>query len=190
MIEVYTGAGKGKTTAAVGLAVRALGAGLRVYFMQFMKSLAYSEQKILQGFAPVLELHTTGKPFFIAQEGMLTEEERAAWGDDVVVFPEGKPPADYLRLMREGFSLAAAAARSGKWDIVILDELNVALFFGLISREEVEALLDAMPPERELVLTGRNAPDWLLARADLVTEMKEVRHYYAKGVVARKGIEN
>lgn len=190
MIEVYTGAGKGKTTAAIGLAVRALGAGLRVYIMQFMKSLAYSEQKILQGFSPQLALYTTGKPFFIAKEGMLTEEERAAWGEDVVVFPQGEPPADYLRMMQEGFSKAAKAARSGDWDVVILDELNVALFFELVSREEIEALLDDLPPEREIVLTGRNAPDWLLARADLVTEMREVRHYYAKGMAARKGIEN
>lgn len=190
MIEVYTGAGKGKTTAAIGLAVRALGAGLRVYFMQFMKSLAYSEQKILQGFAPALELHTTGKPFFIAKEGMLTEEERVAWGDEVVVFPAGKPPADYLRLIQEGFAQAAAAARSGKWDVVILDEINVALFFELVSRAAVEELLAAMPPERELVFTGRNAPAWLLECADLITEMKEVRHYYAKGVKARKGFEN
>ena len=190
MIEVYTGAGKGKTTAAIGLAVRALGAGLRVYIMQFMKSLAYSEQKILQGFSPQLALHTTGKPFFIAKEGMLTAEERAAWGEDVVVFPAGKPPADYLQLMQAGFAAAAAAARSGAWDVVILDEINVALFFELIERSAVDELLDAVPPEREVVLTGRNAPDWLLARADLVTEMREVRHYYAKGVAARKGIEN
>lgn len=190
MIEVYTGAGKGKTTAAIGLAVRALGAGLRIYIMQFMKSLAYSEQKILQGFSPQLALHTTGKPFFIAQEGMLTDEERAAWGEDVVVFPAGKPPADYLHIVQEGFARAAAAARSGDWDVVILDEINVAIFFGLIERGEVESLLDDVPPERELVLTGRNAPDWLLSRADLITEMKEVRHYYAAGVAARKGIEN
>ena len=92
--------------------------------------------------------------------------------------------------MQDGFAKAAAAARSGAWDVVILDELNVALFFELISREAVESLLDDLPPEREIVLTGRNAPDWLLARADLVTEMREVRHYYAKGVAARKGIEN
>ena len=190
MIEVYTGAGKGKTTAAIGLAVRALGAGLRVYIMQFMKSLAYSEQKILQRFSPQLELHTTGKPFFVAKEGMLTDEERAAWGEEVVVFSGGRPPADYLRLMREGFAKAALAARSGAWDVVIFDELNVALFFSLISREEVEVLLDAVPPECEIVLTGRNAPEWLLSRADLITEMKEVRHYYAKGVAARRGIEN
>ena len=190
MIEVYTGAGKGKTTAAIGLAIRALGAGFRVYMMQFMKSLAYSEQKILQGFSPQLALHTTGKPFFIAKEGMLTEEERKAWGEDVVVFPGGKPPADYRHLMQQGFGKAAEAARSDAWDVVILDEINVALFFDLVSREEVESLLDDVPPERELVLTGRNAPSWLLQRADLITEMKEVRHYYARGVAARRGIEN
>ncbi len=190
MLQVYTGGGKGKTTAAIGLAVRSLGAGRRVYIMQFMKGLAYSEQEILRGFSPRLVLETTGKPFFIAAEGMLTEEERAAWGDDVVVFPPGKPPADYVALIGEGFQRAAAAVKSGEFGLAVLDEVNVALFFGLLSRETVETLLDDTPPETELVLTGRNAPDWLLERADLVTEMREVRHYYANGVEARRGIEN
>lgn len=190
MLQIYTGNGKGKTTAAIGLAIRAIGAGKKVYIMQFMKGLAYSEQDVLRGFSPQLRLETSGKPFFVAREGMLTPEERAAWGDEVVVFSEGKPPASYVALLGAGFAAAAEAARSGAYDVVILDELNVALFFGLIDRGAVEAMLDAIDPAVELVLTGRGAPDWLIARADLVTEMKEVRHYYAKGVAARRGIEN
>ncbi|MGP1470444.1 MAG: cob(I)yrinic acid a,c-diamide adenosyltransferase [Schwartzia sp. (in: firmicutes)] len=190
MLQIYTGNGKGKTTAAIGLSIRALGAGKKVYIMQFMKGLAYSEQTVLRGFSPNLRLATTGKPFFVAQEGMLTPEEREAWGEEVVVFPAGKPPADYVTLLGEGFSEAAREALSGAYDVVILDELNVALFFGLIDRGAVERLLDEISPAVELVLTGRGAPDWLIARADLVTEMKEVRHYYTKGVGARRGIEN
>ncbi len=190
MLQIYTGAGKGKTTAAIGLAVRALGAGMRVYMMQFMKGLAYSEQTILRGFAPRLALSTTGKPFFVAEKGMLGEEELAAWGDDVVVFEPGHPPEDYVAMIEAGFDEAAREIRSGAYGLAILDEANVALFFGLLGRARVEALLEDVPAGTELVMTGRNAPDWLLARADLVTEMREVKHYYQKGVEARKGIEN
>ena len=189
MLQVYTGNGKGKTTAAIGLAVRMLGTGRKVYFMQFMKSLAYSEQKILQGFAPQLELETSGKPFFIAEEGTLSQDMRAKLGDGVVVFPKGKPPRDYVALIESGFQAASRAVLSGEYGLAVLDELNVALHFGLIERQAVEELLDMAPAETELVLTGRCAPDWLAARADLVTEMKEVKHYYARGVEARKGIE-
>ena len=189
MIQVYTGNGKGKTTAAIGLAVRSIGAGHRVYIMQFMKSLAYSEQSVLQDFAPQLELHTTGKPFFIAEEGMLDAKMRQEWGDDVVIFPKGHPPADYVRLLEAGFRQVAETIRTGSWDLVILDEINVALFFHLISRQSVEAMLDQLPTGTELLCTGRHAPDWLLDRADLITEMREVRHYYTKGIPARKGIE-
>lgn len=190
MLQVYTGNGKGKTTAAIGLAIRALGAGMQVYIMQFMKGLAYSEQKVLRGFFPQLELMTTGKPFFVAEEGMLSEEDKAKWGDEVVIFPPGKPPADYVAMIAEGFELAKKEALSGKYKLVVFDELNVALFFGLIKRETVELFLDAVPEEVEVVLTGRNAPEWLVARADLVTEMKEVKHYYQMGTEARRGIEN
>ena len=190
MIQVYTGCGKGKTTAAVGLLVRALGAGMRVYMMQFMKGLSYSEQDILRGFAPRVLLRTTGKPFFVATEGMLTDEERAAWGDGVVVFSPGHPPKDYVEMIAAGFDEAAREILSGKYGLGIFDEVNVALFFGLLDRERVERFLDEAPRETELVFTGRNAPDWLQERADLVTEMREVKHYYQRGVEARKGIEN
>ena len=190
MLQVYTGTGKGKTTAAIGLSVRAIGAGMRVYIMQFMKGLAYSEQEVLRDFAPKLVLETTGKPFFIAEEGMLTPEEKEAWGDELVIFPPGKPPADYVKMLEDGFEKAADEACSGKYGLVILDEINVALFFGMIKRESVEKFLDGLSEDIEVVCTGRNAPEWLLERADLVTEMKEIKHYYQKGIEARKGIEN
>ena len=93
MLQIYTGNGKGKTTAAIGLAIRCLGAGKKVYFAQFMKTLSYSEQTILQRFAPDLTLQTSGKPYFIAKEGMLTDEQIAQWGDMIRVYPAGNPPA-------------------------------------------------------------------------------------------------
>lgn len=190
MLQVYTGNGKGKTTAAIGLAIRAIGAGLNVYIMQFMKSLAYSEQKVLASLSPQIELHTTGKPCFIATEGMLTDEQLEAWGDKVVVFPKGNPPQDYVAIIEKGFSEAVEAITSGKYQLIILDEINMALFFGLISENAVLKMLDKVPKNVELVMTGRCAPECLIERADLVTEMKEVKHYYNDGVEARLGIEN
>lgn len=189
MIQVYTGNGKGKTTAAIGLAIRALGAGHRVFMMQFMKSLAYSEQHILRKM-PNMTLETSGKPFFIAEEGMLDEKTKNLLGEDVVIFPKGKPPEDYISLLTSSFDRVMDVLVKGKVGLVILDEINIALFFGLLQREQMENLLEILPHETELVCTGRNAPEWLLDRADLITEMREVRHYYEQGVPARKGIEN
>lgn len=189
MLQVYTGNGKGKTTAAIGLAIRGIGAGFNVYIMQFMKSLAYSEQKVLNSL-PNIELHTTGKPCFIAPEGLLSEEQLAAWGDKVVVFPKGKPPSDYVAIIEKGVNEAVKAIVSGKYHLLILDEINMALFFGLISENAVLKMLDKVPQNVELVMTGRCAPEWLIERADLVTEMYEIKHYYNKGVEARIGIEN
>lgn len=188
MLQVYTGNGKGKTTAAIGLAIRALGAGKKVYIMQFMKSLAYSEQKILAGLQNLC-LETTGKPFFIAEEGMLSKAELDSWGSDVEVFPKGKPPKEYVQILQEGLLKAKADFARGSYDILILDEINVALFFGLIDKDLVEGLLQKSG-SAEIICTGRNAPDWLLEKADLVTEMKEIKHYYTRGIEARKGIEN
>lgn len=189
-IQVYTGNGKGKTTAAIGLAIRALGAKKKILFLQFMKSKRYSEHIILSDLSPDLELETTGKPFFIVKEGMLTEQELSKWGDDVVVFAEGNPPADYLALMQEGICRAREAVTSGLYDLVILDEINVALFFGLVPVEDVQTILNEKLPQVEVVLTGRGAPQAIIDRADLVTEMKEIKHYYQIGVEARIGIEN
>lgn len=191
MLQVYTGNGKGKTTAAIGLAIRALGAGKRIYMMQFMKSLAYSEQKILQAFAPQLCLRTAGKPFFIAQEGSNVEElAKQSWAKNTVIFPPGHPPREYVALMEKGLQKAWEDIQDGMYDVVILDEVNVALFFQVLERESVEDFLQKISPNTEIVCTGRKAPDWLIERADLVTEMHEVKHYYTRGILAREGIEN
>ena len=190
MLQIYTGDGKGKTTAALGLALRALGAGKSVYVMQFMKSRVYSEHNILPQFAPRLTLETTGKPFFVAEEGMLSEEQRTSLGD-VVVFGKGAPPKDYVALVETG--LANAVERGKTFDVVILDELNVALRFGLLNDELAKEQLRRLQennPAAEIICTGRGAPQWLIDAADLVTEMREVKHYYAKGIAARLGIEN
>jgi cob(I)alamin adenosyltransferase len=191
MIQVYTGNGKGKTTAAIGLAIRALGAGKRVLFLQFMKAMGYSEHRILANFAPQLTLKAVGKPFFVAPEHVMSEADKAKWGDSVVIFSPGKPPADYQAMIDRGMDEAAEALAGGEYDIVVLDEINVALSFGLIDWRRLEALLDNKAKETEVVLTGRGAGPELMAKAHLVTEMQEIKHYYNDlGLEARLGIEN
>lgn len=189
-VQVYTGNGKGKTTAAIGLAIRALGAGKRVLLLQFMKSKVYSEHNILPQISPDLQLETLGKPFFVAKEGSLTAEELAKWGTEVVVFPPGKPPSDYVAVAAQGIERAKEAVSTGKYDLVILDEINVAMFFELVSWQQVEEIINCKLENVELVLTGRGASSELIERADLVTEMREIKHYYHQGVDARLGIEN
>ncbi|HPX60277.1 MAG TPA: cob(I)yrinic acid a,c-diamide adenosyltransferase [Deltaproteobacteria bacterium] len=188
-VQVYTGNGKGKTTAAIGLSIRALGAGMKVCFLQFMKSKVYSEHNILPGISPDLTLETIGKPYFIAVEGSLSPEQLKEWGDDVVVFPAGNPPADYQAMISAGLERARQAVVSGTYDLVVLDEINVALFFGLVKWTEVEAIIDSRPAHVELVLTGRGAPAELIRKADLVTDMHEIKHYYSSGIDARKGVD-
>ena len=174
-IHVYTGDGKGKTTAAIGLAIRAVGAGKKVCILQFMKSLAYSEQKILQSI-PGITLITLGKPYFIAKEGMLTDEQRKTWGNHIRIYPAGHPPKDYREMTLKGIEQAIDAV-SKNYDMVILDEYNMARWYDLATKVE-------------LIFTGRNAPKEILDAADLITEMKKIRHYYDKGVPVRTGIEN
>lgn len=168
LIQVYTGNGKGKTTAALGLALRASGHGLRVLIIQFMKGWPnYGE---LQGVRrlPGVELRQFGRAEFVDKDN-----------------PD---PAD-IRMAHDALQAAAEVIARGECDILILDEVNVALDFGLITLDEVMRLLDAKPPTMEVVLTGRNAHPDIVRRADLVTEMLDIKHPYAQGVQARKGIE-
>ena len=137
-VQVYTGEGKGKTTAAIGLAIRAIGAGKKVLFLQFMKSKVYSEHTILPTLTN-LTLETVGKPFFIIKEGMKSKDELAKWGDEVVVFESGNPPKDYVALIEKGYERALAAISSGEYDLVVLDEYNMALFFELITWDKTKS---------------------------------------------------
>lgn len=190
MIQVYTGTGKGKTTAAIGLSVRAVGAGMKVLFLQFMKAKGLSEHKVMAELAPRLRLETVGKPFFIAPEGVIPLDGDGEWKEHVVVFPPGNPPADYQAMVDRGLAAAAEALAGGEYGLVVLDEINVALSFGLVAWPALEAALDNRAEGTEVVLTGRGAPPELIAKADLVTDMDEVKHYYQAGLEARPGIES
>ena len=169
-IQIYTGNGKGKTTAAIGQAVRAAGFGLKSYIVQFMKEFPYNEQKSLK--------HLTE---------LITIEQFA--GDDFVYKkePPGKIEIDKAH---RGLAKAKAKMLSGKYDMIILDEVCVSIYFGLFSDEEILTFMKQKPENVELILTGRYCPDKLLDKADLVTEMKEIKHYYQDGITARKGIES
>lgn len=168
LVQVYTGNGKGKTTAALGLALRAVGHQKRVIMFQFMKGdKEYGEIQASQALPG----------FTIVQCGR-------------VDFVDLKNPATVDREMaQQGWQDAQNAITQGQYDIVILDEINVALFCGMIETQEVVAFLKKRPRNVEVILTGRYAPDLLLASADLVTEMQEIKHPYQQGIPARCGIE-
>ncbi|NLP17838.1 MAG: cob(I)yrinic acid a,c-diamide adenosyltransferase [Firmicutes bacterium] len=189
-VQVYTGNGKGKTTAAIGLAIRALGADKRVLFLQFMKDKTYSEHNLLPHVSPAITLHTLGKPFFVAREGDIDEESLEKWKDRIVIFPPGQPPQEYVDLLAKGLEMAKEALNGGDYDLVVLDEINVALHYGLIATRDVLAALRGKRKGVEVVLTGRNAPPEIIEYADLVTEMREIKHYYEQGINARRGIES
>ena len=166
LIQVYTGNGKGKTTAALGLAVRAGGAGLKVYIGQFVKGKNYSELNALKKIKNI-KIEQFGRGCFIKRE----------------------PNKKDIELARIGLERARKIISIGIYDMVILDEINVALRLKLLKLEDVISLIKNTPQKTELVLTGRWAPPEILKIADLVSEIREVKHYYKKGVVARKGIE-
>lgn len=167
-IQVYTGDGKGKTTAALGLALRAVGAGLRVFIAQFAKGMEYSELKTLSRFSDSIVVRQYGRDCFIYGEAKERDRELAEAG---------------LREVRE-------VILGGRYDLVILDEANIATYFNLFSVEALLELLQSKPEHMEIVITGRRADPRLIEVADLVTEMKEVKHYFRRGVQARKGIES
>ncbi len=166
-LHVYTGDGKGKTTAAFGLALRAAGAGYRVYIAQFVKGMWYSELAALERLSDAIEIKQCGRECFITRE----------------------PEAADIEVARAGLDEAAAAMASGKFKLVILDEANIATYYKLFSVDELLEKIAARAEGTEVVVTGRKAEPKLIEAADLVTEMREVKHYYQQGVVARTGIE-
>lgn len=166
-VQVYTGDGKGKTTAALGLALRAVGGGLKVFVGQFVKGMEYSELKSLARLAPELVVKQYGRERFV----------------------HNKPQEEDFCAAREGYEEVKRVVASGSYDLVILDEANIAVYFQLLSVEDMLSLIAEKPDAVELVFTGRKADPRLIERADLVTEMKEIKHYYSKGITAREGIE-
>lgn len=166
-VQVYTGNGKGKTTAAFGLCLRAVCAGKKVFIGQFVKGMEYSELNAAN-ILPNFEIEQFGRGCFIRNEPSLEDIEAA----------------------KKGLEKCKKIISSGEYDVVVLDEINIAMFFKLISVEEVLELIRQKSDKTELILTGRYAPQEIIDAADLVTEMKEIKHYYTKGVMARKGIES
>ena len=165
-IHVYTGNGKGKTTAAFGLAIRALCAGKTVYIGQFVKDMKYHETKIDQCF-PKVTIEQLGKGCFISE--MPTEKDQIE--------------------AQKGLSHCANIMHNGKTQVIILDELTIALYYHLLTPKEVRQALEQRDPTTEIIITGRYAPAWLIEQADLVTEMREIKHYYQQGVLSREGID-
>lgn len=167
-VQVYTGNGKGKTTAALGLALRAVGRGLKVCMLQFIKGGGrYGEHMAAEKLAPLLTIIQTGRPGWVNTKD-ITEDRRVA---------------------QEALQQAHELLTSGLYDLFICDEINGAVGFGLLDVAQVLELIASKPEKTELVLTGRNAHEQVIAAADLVTEMCEIKHYYKAGVPARTGIE-
>jgi len=167
-VQVYTGDGKGKTTAALGQALRAAGHGQKVIVIQFMKGqINYGELRAVEN-VPGLEIEQYGLPTFVER---------------------GNPSQEDKELARKGVERAREILCDATHDMVVLDEINVAVDYGLVGLDELIGLIEARPPEMELVLTGRYVAEKIIELADLVTEMKEIKHHYQKGIQAREGIE-
>ncbi|WP_250278281.1 cob(I)yrinic acid a,c-diamide adenosyltransferase [[Clostridium] colinum] len=168
-LQVYTGNGKGKTTCMLGLTLRASGAGKKIYIGQFMKDDEYSEIKAIREFLPnvTVEQYGTGKGF--AKKGNLKEYD--------------------ITCGNNGYDRAIEVLKQNEYDIYIFDEINVAVYMEILTEKQILDLIDIKPTNAELILTGRYALDSVKEKADLVTEMKEIKHYYKQGVMARVGIE-
>lgn len=170
LVLIHTGAGKGKTTAALGVAMRALGNGMRVLVLQFLKgSWDYGELHVAEGFGGSFAIRQMGRGF-VKVGGAETDPED-------------------LRLVAEAWQESVAAMQSGEWDLVILDEILYSIGYGMLDAEAVAAELRGKPEMLHVILTGRNAPAVLVELADTVTEMREVKHAYTKGILAQRGIE-
>ncbi len=169
-VQCYTGNGKGKTTAALGLALRAAGAGMKSAIIQFMKGQHYSELDSLKLLSDHIIIEQYGSPRFC--------------------MPDDSNMEEHLDFARRGYSRSLAVIRDPRYRVIILDEIITAFSFDLVSLDDLLNLISIRPRECELVLTGRGANADIIAACDLVTEMKEIKHYYQKGVEARKGIES
>ncbi|MBC8588644.1 cob(I)yrinic acid a,c-diamide adenosyltransferase [Paratissierella segnis] len=165
-VQIYTGNGKGKTTAALGLSLRAVSIGKKVFFGQFVKGMKYSEVNCTD-FVPNIEFEQFGKECFIYND----------------------PTEDDIKRAEQGLAKMSSVLKDGKYDVVVMDELNIALYFKLFTVEEVIKAISNRAPHVEVIITGRYAPKELVEIADLITEMKEIKHYYTKGVENRKGID-
>jgi cob(I)alamin adenosyltransferase len=166
-VQVYTGNGKGKTTAALGLAIRAAGAGFKIFIAQFIKKKKCSEHRLLEGLADSITIRQSGRGLIM-----------------------GRPPSSGDRkAASEGYEAVKDILLSGQYDVVILDEANVAVRYGLITVQDLLELIALKPKKVELVITGRYADERVIQAADLVTEMREIKHYAKQGVSARRGIE-
>lgn len=168
-VQVYTGDGKGKTTAALGLAIRAAGYGHKVYIGQFLKGQSYGELLSVKKFSSLITIEQFGRKGFVH----VTKD----------------PDEEDIKRAKKGLKKCLDAMLSQKYRIIVLDEINVAVDFNILTEKEVHEFLDQKPEGVEIILTGRYAPTSFTKRADLVTEMKEKKHYYTKGVTAREGIE-
>ena len=169
-IQIYTGNGKGKTTAALGLALRAAGWGKKSYMAQFMKKFQYGElNSIAKHLGDFITIQQFGLPEFHHMGKQVTQEEVSA--------------------AMQGIEAVKKAIESHRYDIIILDEANILAYFKIIPLQHLLEIIDNKPEKLELILTGRYAPQELINRADLVTEMKEVKHYYSQNIQARDGIE-
>ena len=169
-IQIYTGKGKGKTTAAIGQAIRAAGEGYCSLIIQFMKEYPYSELKSLENFKEFIEIEQYAGDEFVYKKELPDEKEKA------------KAQLG-LKRIRDEFE-------KNNFDIIILDEVNVSIYFKLIEVKDVTELLKKKPENKELILTGRYCPQELIELADIVTEMEEVKHYYTQGITSRKGFES
>ena len=166
-VQVYTGKGKGKTTAAIGLSIRAAGAGLKTFIAQFIKMGDYSEIKALGRFSDLITVEQFG----------------------LGRFSNGKPSVEDIEAAQNGLEKVRSMMDSGEYKIIILEEANIAVKYGIIKEADLIQLIDHKPFEIELVITGRGATAEIIDKADLVTEMNAVKHYFQKGVPARIGIE-
>ncbi|MGC8609222.1 MAG: cob(I)yrinic acid a,c-diamide adenosyltransferase [Thermoplasmata archaeon] len=188
LIDVFTGTGKGKTTAAFGIAFRSLGWGYRVYVLQFMKMGTYGENKAALMFNDGLKVDYVGMPYFIAWEGDIPEDDIKKV-ENVVICKKNHPPEEYVKKVRDHYEKSLEELQSKKWDVFIYDEINVALYYHLLEVEDIMKIINIKPEHTELIFTGRKIPDVVMEKADMITEVYSPKHPYQKGILARKGID-